>query len=269
MKKQLAAFPLFTQILWLCLADYRAVMTSRGEIMLSPDHNFQQNAFSPPSLPRAPANSLESISSSQRISSTALQLSAHAASLPPTESSHRDGDFCNHHHGLEEPSSCNYSRNPIRDDGRPPERNGGHDQPRITTRIPTLSPPSALSSGQQVLVMPQEKAPRLTASISDIPNLVRTFLPLYRIYSRAYTRQRLQFQTIFECFSEQQQRTLQLSTMLSYEDLMTLPNDSILDHLRILWGLKTKRASKKYLFCHALPKFRDTYRYIRNCKSTD
>lgn len=111
----------------------------------------------------------------------------------------------------------------------------------LVTRVPTLSPPSVSQTPQQqhVLVMPQERAPRLLTSISDIPNLVKTFLPQYRIYSRAYSRQQLQFQTIFECFSEQQQRTLQLSSLLSYDRLILLSNDELLDHLRSLWGLKT------------------------------
>jgi transposase InsO family protein len=168
------------------------------------------------------------------------------AAEPPLDLSFvrcREGGYCKNH--------CNSSnRNPLPSQLRShtPNRDDGPGQPRIPARIPTLSPPSVQQSGQQaVLVMPQEKAPRLTASISDIPNVVRTFLPLYRIYSRAYARQRLQFQTIFECFSEQQQRTLQLSGLLTYDMLMALSNDELLDQLKALWGLKTPASTLQAL----------------------
>ena len=115
-------------------------------------------------------------------------------------------------------------------------------------RAPTLNPPRVQPTpGGTVLVIPTEKAPKLTSAISDIPSLVRIFLPAYQVYSRAFSRQNLQFQTIFECFTEQQQRTIQLSSQFSYTVLTGLSNDDLLDILRNLWGLKTAAFTLQHL----------------------
>jgi hypothetical protein len=309
MKRELAAFPLFTSTLWLCLVDYRSAIAPRK-------YSDQRTSEDPPLLPRAPTNSLESNVSAHAISSSTSQNAVLHASPPSLSSTRRERYHTSHavisdHHLLtfsEQPgftsgntssdsekdvppipcqktvristlAPFDQSTHPVRAADPPLDlsfvmcRDGGYcknhcnrytlpsqlrshtsnrkegpEQPRIPTRIPTLSPPTSLPSGQQaVLVMPQEKAPRLTTSISDIPNVVRTFLPLYRIYSRAYARQRLQFQTIFECFSEQQQRTLQLSGLSSYDTLMSLSNDELLDQLKSLWGLKTPASTLQAL----------------------
>jgi ribosomal protein L21E len=185
----------------------------KGAQLLMRIHNRDGPETAPPARPIASNHSAPSVGLSSTMSTT--QYRPHG-SEPPRE-----------------PTA------PSREDSGNHGGNGGSNS-RLPTRMPTLSPPSASTSAhQQVLVLPQEKAPRLTASISDIPNLVKSFLPLYRIYSRAYSRQNLQFQTIFECFSEQQQRTLQLSSMIPYTTLMAFSNDELLEQLTTLWGLKT------------------------------
>jgi hypothetical protein len=158
-----------------------------------------------------------------------------SSTIPPAPAPSLDSQIHSRHHARSNSSSIQ-------------ERTPHHPQPLSATRVPTLDPPQTRHlEGNNVLVIPTEKAPKLMSAISDISSLVQTFLPAYRIYSRSFSRQSLQFQTIFECLTEQQQRTFQLSSQLTYDVLTALSNDQLLDQFRHLWGLHTAASALQQL----------------------